>query len=189
MKDRAAEIIESGSVGEILKMALNARAAVDEGRYCECDQPVLSGDALMCGGCLLRNRTQEIRRVHQIRGCPWFRAREAPWPYVCRVHAPVGRSTPSWSTSRGSDIVGHDRVWRVMQVTQKSEGVVALSAHISEAGCLTASYNTVEAASDRPSLDHARVLVTLGYVFLAIGLILLVLGAVGHPVGGRPYWY
>jgi hypothetical protein len=33
------------------------------------------------------------------------------------------------------------------------------------------------------------VLVTLGYILLAIGLILLVLGAVGHPVGGRPYWF
>jgi hypothetical protein len=33
------------------------------------------------------------------------------------------------------------------------------------------------------------VLVTLGYILLAIGLVLLVLGAVGHPVGGRPYWF
>lgn len=33
------------------------------------------------------------------------------------------------------------------------------------------------------------VLYTLGWVLLAIGLILLILGAVGHPVGGRPYWF
>jgi hypothetical protein len=33
------------------------------------------------------------------------------------------------------------------------------------------------------------VLVTLGWILVAIGLILLILGTVGHPVGGRPYWF
>jgi Family of unknown function (DUF6131) len=33
------------------------------------------------------------------------------------------------------------------------------------------------------------ILYTLGWILVAIGLILLVLGAVGHPVGGRPYWF
>ena len=33
------------------------------------------------------------------------------------------------------------------------------------------------------------VLVTLGWIFLAVGLILLILGGVGHPVGGRRYWF
>jgi hypothetical protein len=30
---------------------------------------------------------------------------------------------------------------------------------------------------------------TIGWILLAIGLILLVLGYVGHPVMGRRYWY
>lgn len=33
------------------------------------------------------------------------------------------------------------------------------------------------------------ILYTIGWILVAIGLILLVLGAVGHPVGGRPYWF
>jgi len=33
------------------------------------------------------------------------------------------------------------------------------------------------------------VLVTFGWILIAVGLLLLILGAVGHPVGGRPYWF
>jgi hypothetical protein len=33
------------------------------------------------------------------------------------------------------------------------------------------------------------ILATLGWVLLAIGLVLLLLGAVGRPVGGRQYWF
>ena len=33
------------------------------------------------------------------------------------------------------------------------------------------------------------VIETIGIVLVAIGLILLVLGAVGHPVAGRNYWF
>lgn len=32
-------------------------------------------------------------------------------------------------------------------------------------------------------------LVTIGWILLAVGLILLLLGYVGHPVGGRQYWW
>ena len=32
-------------------------------------------------------------------------------------------------------------------------------------------------------------LLTLGEIVLVVGLILAVLGAVGHPVGGRRYWF
>jgi hypothetical protein len=33
------------------------------------------------------------------------------------------------------------------------------------------------------------ILVTIGLVLLVTGVILVLLGASGHPVGGRPYWY
>ena len=32
-------------------------------------------------------------------------------------------------------------------------------------------------------------LVTLGVIVAVVGLILLLLGAANHPVGGRRYWY
>jgi len=32
-------------------------------------------------------------------------------------------------------------------------------------------------------------LITLGWIFLAVGLILLLLGGIGHPVAGRRYWF
>lgn len=32
-------------------------------------------------------------------------------------------------------------------------------------------------------------LVTIGWILLLIGLVLFLVGAFGHPVGGRRYWY
>lgn len=51
---------------DLLRRALGAREAIDEGRYCECAEPDLSGAALMCFRCDLRNRDQEIAAVHRI---------------------------------------------------------------------------------------------------------------------------
>lgn len=33
------------------------------------------------------------------------------------------------------------------------------------------------------------ILETIGIIIAVIGLVLLLLGGVGHPVGGRRYWY
>lgn len=33
------------------------------------------------------------------------------------------------------------------------------------------------------------ILYTLGVILTVIGVLLLVLGSVGHPVGGRQFWY
>ena len=30
---------------------------------------------------------------------------------------------------------------------------------------------------------------TIGWILLVVGVILLLLGAAGHPVGGRRYWF
>ena len=30
---------------------------------------------------------------------------------------------------------------------------------------------------------------TLGLILVIVGVLLIVLGSVGHPVGGRRYWY
>ncbi len=49
---------------EALRLALASRAAVDEGRYCNCDDPKLRGVALMCFRCNLRNKDQELARIH-----------------------------------------------------------------------------------------------------------------------------
>lgn len=32
-------------------------------------------------------------------------------------------------------------------------------------------------------------LYTLGILLVAVGVVLVLLGAAGHPVGGRPYWW
>lgn len=32
-------------------------------------------------------------------------------------------------------------------------------------------------------------LTTLGVILLIVGVVLVLLGAFGHPVGGRQYWY
>lgn len=55
---RASEIIATGDPEAILRMALGARFAAEEGRYCECAEPSLHGRDLMCGECLLENLGQ-----------------------------------------------------------------------------------------------------------------------------------
>ena len=66
MSDRASEIIAKGDPEAILKMAMGAWFAADEGRYCECDEPSLHGRDLMCGNCLLENRAQIEARTREI---------------------------------------------------------------------------------------------------------------------------
>lgn len=34
-----------------------------------------------------------------------------------------------------------------------------------------------------------NILFILGIILLAIGLVLVLLGGIGHPVGGRRYWW
>lgn len=50
----------------MLRLALGARSARQEGRRCECDEPLLTGDDLMCGRCLLENQGQELRVLDRI---------------------------------------------------------------------------------------------------------------------------
>jgi hypothetical protein len=33
------------------------------------------------------------------------------------------------------------------------------------------------------------IIATIGWILAVIGLLLLVLGGIGHPVGGRRWWY
>lgn len=33
------------------------------------------------------------------------------------------------------------------------------------------------------------ILYTLGLILVVVGVVLLILGTVGHPIGGRQYWY
>lgn len=68
MPNRAQEIIERGDTEEILRMALGARFAAEEGRFCECEEPSLHGRDLMCGNCLLENQGQRERLEALIRG-------------------------------------------------------------------------------------------------------------------------
>lgn len=49
--------------GAVIGIALRARAAQDDGRYCECVEPLTAGADLMCGACLLNNRNQELRHL------------------------------------------------------------------------------------------------------------------------------
>lgn len=111
MTDRLTELAEAGDMVGILGAALNAWLAAKEGRYCECEHPVLVGPDLMCGQCLLQNKDQEIARVHRsvdahefvpgkLRGlmcAVCTREREEPRHYGCPA---IGR------TSWGTDVPG-----------------------------------------------------------------------------------
>lgn len=48
-------------------MALGARFAAEEGRFCQCAEPDLHGRDLMCGNCLLENEGQIKRRETAMR--------------------------------------------------------------------------------------------------------------------------
>lgn len=86
--DRAAELIRSGDTVAVLTAALNAQMAAAEGRFCECDEPILHGRDLMCGACLLENVGQRERLEALIRGPHAYEPRvrlgvERPWCAIC----------------------------------------------------------------------------------------------------------
>lgn len=81
---RASEIIERGDPAEILGMALGARCAAARGEFCECEQPDLVGDGLMCGHCLRENREQIERRERRSREPHAFTPRE-PSDEMCDI--------------------------------------------------------------------------------------------------------
>jgi hypothetical protein len=89
VSDRAAEIINAGDPEAILRMALGARFAAEEGRFCECEQPSLYGRDLMCGNCLLENEGQIERLETLIRGPHEFEpsereaGRRMSWCGIC----------------------------------------------------------------------------------------------------------
>lgn len=86
---RASEIIARGDAEEILSMALGARFAAEEGRFCECAEPSLHGWDLMCGECLLENQgqierlTARIREPHPFE--PSDRSDAARWLGMCGI--------------------------------------------------------------------------------------------------------
>lgn len=63
-----------GEVGAVVAIALRARSAADDGRYCRCAEPLLAGLDLMCGACLLNNGDQEVRKLLSIYGAHAFDA-------------------------------------------------------------------------------------------------------------------
>lgn len=67
MSDRASEIIATGDPMKILSMAMEARFAAWDGRFCKCEQPSLHGLDLMCGNCLLENQSQVEKRERAMR--------------------------------------------------------------------------------------------------------------------------
>ena len=91
MSDRATEVIREGDPGAILKMALGAMFAAEEGRFCECAEPSLHGFDLMCGNCLLENEGQIERRTARIRDPHPFElsdrdaARRLRWCSICTM--------------------------------------------------------------------------------------------------------
>ncbi len=62
----AMEALYDGNPSPVIAIAMRARFAADEGRYCECDSPEVLGLDLMCGACLLNNKDQERARVRSI---------------------------------------------------------------------------------------------------------------------------
>lgn len=70
----ALDQMESGDYGPVLAIALGARVKADDGRYCVCADPLLSGLDLMCSACLLNNRDQEKRKLLSLYGAHDFEA-------------------------------------------------------------------------------------------------------------------
>lgn len=57
-----------GWPGELLAITLGARMAREDGTWCDCAEPILTGDDLMCGRCLHENRGQELRKLDAMYG-------------------------------------------------------------------------------------------------------------------------
>lgn len=78
--DVAFDILRRGDPAEIIRVALNARARAEEGVVCTCPEPILVGDDLMCGRCLLENDGQRLAREARMNG-----------PHEFATHFPRGR--------------------------------------------------------------------------------------------------
>ncbi len=72
MADKAQEIIDRGDPKEIIRVGLRARRQAEEGVFCECSEPILTGYDLMCGSCLRENQGQIERRTGRIRSSHAF---------------------------------------------------------------------------------------------------------------------
>jgi hypothetical protein len=62
----ALQAATEGRYGAVLGIAARARLAADAGRRCECPEPELTGEDLLCGACLLNNKNQERRKVTKL---------------------------------------------------------------------------------------------------------------------------
>lgn len=83
--DRVRELLDSDNYAGIVGAALNA-AFGDE--VCECDEPILSGDRLMCGRCLLENQDQRAKREATKKGPhPFAHGPERKRLELCRLCA------------------------------------------------------------------------------------------------------
>jgi len=63
---RAFADLAAGDAMGALRIALGAREAAAEGRYCDCVEPNLTPPDLMCGACLLNNEQMERAAVRRM---------------------------------------------------------------------------------------------------------------------------
>lgn len=130
-RDLAAEIIERGEPKEILAMVFRARGAAEEGRWCECDEPITSGVGLLCGACLLNNQDQERLACVRIVRAHDFVPKETflPMCAVCtmwednpRHHGVHGVGRASWGESIPVTPEWIDRLERALVAPRTSSG-------------------------------------------------------------------
>lgn len=115
---KALSDFEEGSPGDLVRIALGARMDANEGLYCDCSEPLLIGDDLLCGACLLNNRDQEVARLHLIVDAHDFTpghsrgARLLGWCHYCSYPEPDPRHHGvgvTGETSWGTEVVGKSR--------------------------------------------------------------------------------
>jgi hypothetical protein len=68
----ARRALDDGDASRMVRIAFQSRAAMNDGVYCDCSEPLVTGDALMCGACLHRNKDQEIKAIERLVGAHDF---------------------------------------------------------------------------------------------------------------------
>ncbi len=80
---KVAELVEAEDWDQLITIALNARALAGEGKFCECNDPAVTGVDLMCGDCLRENREQIKKRTQWMADPHPFES-YARAPFMCR---------------------------------------------------------------------------------------------------------
>lgn len=111
LTDALGRLKSDDDAGPLLSIVAGSILAADRGEYCECTEPDVVVDGLMCGACLRRNKEQERKAVRRIAWAHDFVLDESSfmgWCSICTMPATADRHhgvSAVGTTSWGEEVI------------------------------------------------------------------------------------